>query len=137
MSDPKLGFSRERGPRGERGRRGHDGSAGSAGPTGPAGVAGVAPVIAAANVNSGGVFLTQQGFAAGITHTPTSGIYVLTMANPPSDPTAFAVQITQSNSGGGMSTWADGGSGTIIVNTFNDAGVATDRIFSITIYDLS
>ena len=152
MADAKLELGGARGPegpRGDRGHRGHDGSTGptgssgatgatgAAGSTGTTGPAGAAPVIASAAVNSNGVFLAEQGFSGGITHAPGSGVYVLTLANPPLSSNDLAIVITQANVAAGMSTYLTLSASSIQVNTFDATGTAADRIFTVVVYDLS
>lgn len=134
----------KRGERGERGERGHEGptgptgpsgTTGSTGPTGPTGPS-VAPVIAAAVVNSNGVFISEQGFT-GITHTPGSGVYVLTLANPPLSSNDLAVVVTQANILAGQVSYLAPAANQVEVHTFDAAGLAADRIFTVIVHDLS
>ena len=155
MSDIKVGEQREgRGPRGHEGPRGptgptgstgvastgptgpsSTGSTGATGPTGPTGVAGVAPIIAAAEVNSDGTFISEHGFSA--SSHPATGQYTVTLTNPPANLNNLAVSITLAGNAGGQVSFLTNTGGIIDVFTFSSGGVATDKIFSIVAYDLT
>ena len=136
MSDAKLGpGSKEgRGPRGERGERGHRGHHGSIGPTGATGPGSKPPVLAAAIVEAGAVFLSETGFSAAV-HVAT-GHYRLTFTHPPADPNKALSIATLIGLFGGEISW-EIGVGVVDVYTFNPSGVAADESFSIVTYDLS
>ena len=144
----------ERGKRGKRGKRGEDGRAGPLGPTGPTGASGSAttgatgpsgstgstgpastglPVIAAASVALGGAFVSNSGFAAGITH-PGAGVYVLTLAAPPPD-INIIVELTPV--GAAFAVVASVVAGVITVNTADRTGTPSDFQFYITVTDNS
>jgi hypothetical protein len=144
----------ERGPRGPRGSEGPTGPSGgptgptgpSGGPTGPTGPSGgptgptgpssgVAPLIASAQVNSTGTFIAQQGFS-GITHVAT-GQYDLDLSNPPADLNDLSVSVTQGGSVGGQQSVLFNNPNIVTVYTFDAAGVAADRVFLISVYDLT
>lgn len=151
----------ERGKRGKRGHRGHEGptgstgstgpsgetgsgstgptgatGSGSTGPTGPSGQAGVAPVIAAAQVDSVGAFNSNRGFLA-ISHVVGTGVYDLTLASPPVNFNNLVAEVTQINGASGQETIVLSIPNHVIVNTFNAAGVPTDRVFMVVVYDLT
>ncbi len=88
----------ERGKRGKRGHRGHDGPTGSTGPTGPAGSStGNAPVIAVASiVGADGSATTNTGFSS--TTRVSTGLYHLTLANPPPDGSVVPVITVRTSS---------------------------------------
>lgn len=154
MSDPKIGLDGRRGPRGERGERGerghrgrdgHDGHDGSTGPTGSTGFTGatgptgpgVAPVIAAAVVNgTTATYISQQGFTGAITHVGV-GVYDLLLLNPPANLNNAVVEVTQISSAAGQEGVTFSSPNHVVVHTFNGAGVAADRDFMVTVYDLT
>ena len=94
------------------------------------------PLIAAALVEDDGTFISQRGFT-GIVHVPASGLYVLTLANPPADLNNLVVEVTQGGTVAGQEAASFGLPDLINVRTFDAAGVLTDRIFMITVYDLT
>jgi hypothetical protein len=134
--------------RGKRGRRGYQGSTGPTGPTGPTGSTGstgstgptgtgVAPLFAAAQVNSVGTYIGQQGFTGPISHVSGSGVYELTFTNPPVSLNNAAVTVSITGLVGGQVSFIFT-SGTVVqVHTFDAAGAPTDMIFTITAFDLT
>ena len=148
----------KRGKRGQRGHRGHDGHegrdgdtgpTGATGPTGPTGATGaigatgatgsggVAELIAAALVNSTGEFppfASHPGFSS-VVHTGI-GVYTLTMTNFPADGNNLIINATLGGMVGGEIVWVGGvAPNTIVVRTFDSAGVPADRVFTITAFD--
>lgn len=122
---------------GATGPTGAAGTAGATGPTGPTGVAGVAPLIAAARVDVNGAFVSQQGFS-GIAHTPASGTYALTLANPPASLDDLSVQVTQVNFDGSGEQLVDFTDPDVIeVFTFDSTGTISDRPFMVAVFDLT
>jgi hypothetical protein len=87
------------------------------------------------------VFLAQTGFGPAVIHVPNSGQYTLTLSAPPPPipgPNALLVLITQAQATiGGQQTYIFPESDEITINTFNAAGVPTDRFFSIAIYNIA
>jgi hypothetical protein len=140
MSDAKLGPEGGRGPRGERGDRGHRGHDGSTGPTGPTGSTGATgpgskpPVLAAATVEAGGVFLTEFGFSS--VQLLATGHYRLTYAHPPADPNKVTSVATLIGFFGGQIS-LEIGAGSVDVFTFDATGTAADLSFMIVSYDLT
>lgn len=127
----------ERGKRGPTGPTGPSG-AGATGPTGPTGST-VPPILAAAIVNSDGTYITQTGFTGAI-GTPATGQYQLTLENPPPSPpgsNALLVLITIAGSAGGQNSYLFDSDSVVHAYTFDAAGAAANKIFSITVFDLS
>jgi hypothetical protein len=93
-------------------------------------------VIAAANVNSDGVFFgNPQGFS-GSTH-PATGQYTVTLTSPPANPNNILPLIQLGGFVGGQNSYLITTPGTIDVFTFDATGVAADRIFGIVVLDLT
>jgi hypothetical protein len=128
----------ERGKRGHRGHDGHDGATGSTGPTGTTGAtgtSGVAPTIAAATLDAAGVFLgNHPGFSA-VVHSGV-GLYALTLTNPPSNLFNLVVVATLASLIGQIS-WEVIAVNQILIGTFDSAGAAADRNFSVVAYDVT
>ena len=135
------------GPTGATGPTGTTGPTGPAnGPTGPTGVGGVAPAIAVATViaNANGSFptgyISQKGFTGSVTHVGSSGIYDLTLTNPPANLNNLAILVTL----GGSSTpvtdvvaiWETSGTNVVVVSLISPGG-AVDRGFSVAVFDLT
>lgn len=93
------------------------------------------PVIAAGLVNVDGTFLSQIGFAT-LTH-PGPGQYSFQLSNPPVIVNnAVPVATILNGSVAGQVTFIIVPGGFDVV-TYNAAGVATDRLFSIAVFDLT
>lgn len=93
------------------------------------------PAIAAGLVNSDGTFLSQSGFAS-LTH-PGAGQYSFLLTSPPvnvNDTIPVATILNASVAGQITFVLTVGG---FDVVTYNASGVATDRLFSIVVYDLT
>lgn len=88
-------------------------------------------------MNSGGTYAAQSGFTGAITHIALSGVYSLTLAVVPVDSDLLAIEVTQASAVGGEATISFVSPGVVTVNTFNSAGVATDRAFMVTVFDLN
>jgi hypothetical protein len=84
------------------------------------------------------VYSHQTGFVgAGPAH-PATGEYHLQLSSPPADITFLVVAPGLLSIGvPGEITWVFNGVDEIIVFTFNSAGVATDKSFSVVVYDLT
>jgi hypothetical protein len=155
---PVTDEDEERGKRGKRGKRGHHGPTGPTGPTGASGTStntgatgpfgptgstgstgpagtGLVPVIAAATVDSTGVYLAQKGFTGGIGH-PSAGVYVLTLATTPPLLADVVPVVTQSDGTAGMTSIALIAANQFSVHTFDAAGTPTDRDFKIVVCDV-
>lgn len=133
-----TGFTGSTGPTGPTGFTGATGATGPTGPTGftgPTGAAapvGVPQIIAAANVDGDDAFLGIVTGFSGLLHFAV-GHYILTVTNPPVDPNnllAVAMQVTIS---GGQISYGFS-AGLLQIFTFNAAGVAADRAFSVIVY---
>jgi hypothetical protein len=86
-------------------------------------------------VNSDGTFLSQSGFAS-ITH-PAVGQYSLVLTNPPLVPNnTIPVATILAGSSGGQITFILILNGFDII-TYNAAGVQTDRLFSVVVFDVT
>jgi collagen triple helix repeat protein len=145
----------ERGPRGERGEQGERGKRGKTGPTGPTGPtgatgpagatgatgpAGFPSILAAATVSPIEGYINNVGFTGPITHTPGTGVFTLTLANPPPNLTSDTVilgMIINTGAGGQITMSGSTAPNLIQISTFNAAGVATDLPFYVAVLDLA
>jgi hypothetical protein len=93
-------------------------------------------LIGAANINSNGSFLgNSQGFS--VSAKLATGQYFVDLISPPVDLNQVLVQITLFGTGGGQVSWLVSVPGTVVIFTFNQAGVPTDQTFSILVFDLT
>lgn len=97
------------------------------------------PVIAAANVNSNGVYLEQKGFTGDV-ENPNTGEYLLTLSTPlpPGAVNSLVPMISIAGFIGGQSSYLfDANNNIIHVYTFDSSGAAASRIFSICVLSLA
>jgi hypothetical protein len=91
------------------------------------------PVIAAAGVNSNGIYIEQFGFT-GTIGTPATGEYQLTIANPPPlGANALVVMIAIAGSVGGQASYLFDSNSVVHVYIFDKTGTPVAGIFSISI----
>ena len=97
-------------------------------------------MIAAGLVANPGFFVSEQGFDPPIAHVPGSGVYVLTLTNPPptlANAVVTALLSTNPGTPGQVVRTADIGLNMITIETFNAAGVPTDLSFNIVVHDVT
>ena len=133
------------GPTGPEGSTGPTGPAGATGATGATGSIGFPPIIAAATVNGVAApapapasYSSETGFEGPVGH-PSTGRYALQLENPPADLSFLVVVATLLSPipAAGEIEWFFTNPDTIIIRTFNSAGVSTDKSFSVVVYDLT
>jgi hypothetical protein len=86
-------------------------------------------------VNADGTFLSQFGFAS-LTH-PATGEYSFLLTNPPAVTNNTIPTMTILSGGAGGQITFILTIGGLDVITYNAAGVQTDRLFSVVVYDLT
>lgn len=148
MSETRIALESQ-GPRGKRGRTGPTGPTGKTGATGPAGPTGatgatgptgLASILAAATVSPIEGYINNVGFTGSITHTPGTGVFTLTLANPPPNLTSDTVilgMILNTGAGGQITMSGSTAPNLIQISTFNAAGVPTDLPFYVAVLDLA
>lgn len=131
------------GDTGPTGPTGSTGSTGATGLTGATGESGFPPVIAAAAVAANGFFAAQNGFTGmAAAHVPGTGVYVLTLTNPPPNLGSLVITATPIHPAPGVGVAGQITAGVIVPNqieiiTYNAAGVPTDRSFYVVVHDLT
>ena len=120
----RRGRDGERGERGERGRRGAEG------PPGPGG----SDLIAAARISSTGAIISGFGIAASV--HPETGLYRLTLCDPPKDEDNIILSVTVKQGFPGAMTVADVVMGGFVEVRLADCGCASmDQDFFILAFD--
>jgi hypothetical protein len=98
-------------------------------------------VIAAGVFNLNGQVVAQFGFTPPVVHVPGSGVYTLTVTNPPSNPnfmiiTALQISPVPSPGVGGQILRTFLTANTFDLTTYDAAGVPTDRSFYVVVHDI-
>jgi hypothetical protein len=122
---------------GATGPTGAAGSATATGATGPTGATGSSPfppLIAAANVGENGTFVSQTGFSS--IAFISSGVYQLTLANPPGSFDDLVVTVSLNGPNGAAATFVFISASVIQVET-TQSGSPNNEAFSIVVYSLA